>query len=622
MARDVPFYGKHRDSGGATCNIMAFGGTGDGTADERTALTDTEAAGNDCTMPEGDYRVGGAHTLAKHWRVNRGVSILPVGALTITGQFKAGLYQVFDYSLGGTVDMNAARVPVIYAEWFGADPTGATDSTTAVERAIAASNGGPTVTFGPGTFIVDGLVVSTAGTRLNIPANTTLKLPVANSDTWMMRVIASGFRIRGKGVLDGNRANVLVANGQKMIRIDGNAAGAHISDIVCEGLEIKEFPGEDAIYVTGSASNRVSNARFSNLYLHDGDRSGLVIIDGTDIRIRDVFGHDVDTGVDLEPNVAGEGIDNIKAVGIDFWDCGSVCHMAGTDLTFSDITGRDLTDSGVVFATNSTRATLANVSITNATLYGVNNTGMSAVCMTNINTYNCASGGVRLSARNQLRGGTIRGCGTTAVIVAAAGECIIDGMYLWNETGSGELMVNGVDLNGTGLNTVSNIRTRGIADANVIVNNSISPNTNIVFNVPGQSHRVVQVAMHNMVLPNDSTANRPSAPIRGQPFWDVTLGKPIVYNGTAWSVVPVALTAAATYNPPSLNNATQQSTTVTVTGAAMGDRAACSFSLALQGTRMWAEVTAADTVTVYHRNDTGGALDIGSGTLRVEVFKQ
>lgn len=78
----------------------------------------------------------------------------------------------------------------------------------------------------------------------------------------------------------------------------------------------------------------------------------------------------------------------------------------------------------------------------------------------------------------------------------------------------------------------------------------------------------------------------------------------------------------ATWDPPSLANGAQQSTTVTATGAAIGDFAEVTFGNALSGTRMWAEVTAANTVTVYHRNDTGGAVNLASGTLRVEVTRK
>jgi hypothetical protein len=78
---------------------------------------------------------------------------------------------------------------------------------------------------------------------------------------------------------------------------------------------------------------------------------------------------------------------------------------------------------------------------------------------------------------------------------------------------------------------------------------------------------------------------------------------------------------SATYNPPSLTTGTETTTTVTVTGAALGDYAIASFSLDTQGIKINARVSAADTVTVTFRNDTGGTLDLASGTLRARVVK-
>ena len=75
-----------------------------------------------------------------------------------------------------------------------------------------------------------------------------------------------------------------------------------------------------------------------------------------------------------------------------------------------------------------------------------------------------------------------------------------------------------------------------------------------------------------------------------------------------------------TYDPPSLPNITQQSTTVALTGAKLGDNINVAFDKALSGTRMWGEVTSANTVTVYHRNDTGAVVDVPSGTLTVKLI--
>lgn len=76
------------------------------------------------------------------------------------------------------------------------------------------------------------------------------------------------------------------------------------------------------------------------------------------------------------------------------------------------------------------------------------------------------------------------------------------------------------------------------------------------------------------------------------------------------------LQGSKTYDPPSLANGATTNTGVTVPGAAMGERATASFSVSLQGIQMWAQVTATNTVTVYLLNNTGGTLDIASGTLK------
>lgn len=66
---------------------------------------------------------------------------------------------------------------------------------------------------------------------------------------------------------------------------------------------------------------------------------------------------------------------------------------------------------------------------------------------------------------------------------------------------------------------------------------------------------------------------------------------------------------------PSLAAGAVQSTTLTVTGSQIGDTVDVSMSIALSGTRIWGEVTAAGTVTIYQQNPTGAAVDLASGTL-------
>jgi hypothetical protein len=78
---------------------------------------------------------------------------------------------------------------------------------------------------------------------------------------------------------------------------------------------------------------------------------------------------------------------------------------------------------------------------------------------------------------------------------------------------------------------------------------------------------------------------------------------------------------SATYDPPSLADGTGVTTTIAVTGAALGDFALAAFSNALQGIILTAWVSAADVVSVRFQNESGGAVDLSSGTLRARVLK-
>lgn len=108
-------------------------------------------------------------------------------------------------------------------------------------------------------------------------------------------------------------------------------------------------------------------------------------------------------------------------------------------------------------------------------------------------------------------------------------------------------------------------------------------------------------------------------------YWISNFALGVKYLGTdgvtRQGAIAMENTYSATFDWPSLATGAQQSTTATVTGAALGDFVEVSMSTPLLGARLWAEVTAANTVTVYQRNDTGASIDLASGTLRVRVKK-
>jgi hypothetical protein len=82
------------------------------------------------------------------------------------------------------------------------------------------------------------------------------------------------------------------------------------------------------------------------------------------------------------------------------------------------------------------------------------------------------------------------------------------------------------------------------------------------------------------------------------------------------------LTGSVTWNPASITANDVATTTVTVDGAVVGDPVSVGFSaLTTENALMTAHVQAADTVQVMLFNKTGVNLDLGSGTVKVVVWK-
>jgi hypothetical protein len=86
------------------------------------------------------------------------------------------------------------------------------------------------------------------------------------------------------------------------------------------------------------------------------------------------------------------------------------------------------------------------------------------------------------------------------------------------------------------------------------------------------------------------------------------------------------LSGSKTYDPPDLATDALDITTVTVTGAAAGDFALASHADVSTSNadkvELVAKVTAADTVSVYIRNNHTTNVNLASGTLKVRVWKQ
>lgn len=82
------------------------------------------------------------------------------------------------------------------------------------------------------------------------------------------------------------------------------------------------------------------------------------------------------------------------------------------------------------------------------------------------------------------------------------------------------------------------------------------------------------------------------------------------------------LSATKTWDPGSVSDGAFTSTTITVTGASVGDVCTAGLTtLTAAGALLFSTVSSANTVTVSLINHTGGALDASEGTLRVDVWR-
>lgn len=82
-------------------------------------------------------------------------------------------------------------------------------------------------------------------------------------------------------------------------------------------------------------------------------------------------------------------------------------------------------------------------------------------------------------------------------------------------------------------------------------------------------------------------------------------------------------TGSVTWNPGSIDDGNEEAKEITVTGVALGDFViGVSFSLDVADLVLNAQVTAANTVTAVLANNTGAAVDLAEGTLRVIVAKR
>lgn len=113
-----------------------------------------------------------------------------------------------------------------------------------------------------------------------------------------------------------------------------------------------------------------------------------------------------------------------------------------------------------------------------------------------------------------------------------------------------------------------------------------------------------------------------SSPAAGLILYDTSVGKPRVHSGTRYRYFVTELVGSQTWDIPNTAAQSEQSTTVTVTGAAVGSPVLITPSRVGAGFITYGVVTSADTVTIYAFNASSGPIDPASQTFGVKVLLQ
>ena len=86
------------------------------------------------------------------------------------------------------------------------------------------------------------------------------------------------------------------------------------------------------------------------------------------------------------------------------------------------------------------------------------------------------------------------------------------------------------------------------------------------------------------------------------------------------AVLAGIISGSATFDAGSIDDGNEEAVEITVTGAVLGDYVLVSHGVDVADLGIVGAVTAADTVTAVVMNNTGGAIDLASATIRAVVL--
>lgn len=146
-----------------------------------------------------------------------------------------------------------------------------------------------------------------------------------------------------------------------------------------------------------------------------------------------------------------------------------------------------------------------------------------------------------------------------------------------------------------------------------------------IANIPRNTpYTIYRIDDNNGTIQIDANSTELISGVQALDFNGKNLSITIIRDTTSteqWRIINGCFGSKATWDPGSIADGDEVAVDVTVNGAELGDLARASFSNDVTDLVLDAQVTAANTVTCVLANNTGGAIDLASGTVKVRVWK-
>ncbi len=453
---------------------------------------------------------------------------------------------------------------------FGAVGDGTTNDTTAIQACIDATSAGDVVFFPPGVYGVSAPIVRKPN-RFYLGSGgwndyCTIKVLNGNSANFQA---AGG--VSGVFVPESWNLNATVASGPVTIR-----------DLAIDGNRANNATGQHSGFLLGHGEYW---SHYSNLYSHDCMQAGfmftplgkngssLMAAGISDFRLRDLLG----------TQNTGDGLRCIKSAGVFVTDL----VWDGNNLMFSNDGSGVLIDEA------------ANWQIDHLHLW---QNGKHAFKCTD-GTYACRFQHFYVEDVGRL--------GTTGEFLSGVEIKVFNG--------------RSVTLHDCTISV--NVPNSGVTHRGIVVSANDTDAHAWVHDNEVRAEGTPTTAMDGFVFDNGSGGSKLTLHEHANTAYGFSSGHFKGYFGSATYAYdpPRLMTGTATWNPGAVGAGVVSSVAVTVADAAAGDAVGAIGLTPVLATpaswRIWGEVTAANTVTVYLENRSAGSITPSSSTVRATAWK-